>query len=364
MTISNNPTDIIQRIQSGNWNNSDLESLRQLLQNNDNETLQQLGKFNVSIDRGREIHIGDSNYFNWSDEAIQAVVEVVQAGKAVAVFNPTGEVTIYNYNNYYREETTTVSVELTEEADNLPCPYRGLFHFTSEDAEYFFGRDVFIEELHNMTQTHQFIPILGASGSGKSSVIFAGLVPKLQREGHWKFTRFRPGKDPFHALAQALVPLYTANLDETDRIAQARKLAGYCLENTVPLSDVFEQINQNHPNHRILLIADQFEELYTLCNDESTRRQFLDTLLHTFRAFAEQSSLSTVLVATMRADFLSNVLSYPPLADVLRNGDAKIRSLKTEELIDVIEKPAEKLSVTFESGLIERILDMVKLLLL
>ncbi|MCG5060796.1 MAG: transposase [Limnoraphis sp. WC205] len=134
--MKNSPSDIIQRIQSGNWNDSDLEVLPQLLQNNDNETLQQLGKFNVSIDDGREIHIGDRNYFNWSDEAIQAVVEVVQAGKAVAVFNPTGKVTIYNYNNYYREETTTVSVELTEETDNLPCPYRGLFHFTS------------IEELH------------------------------------------------------------------------------------------------------------------------------------------------------------------------------------------------------------------------
>ena len=142
-------------------------------------------------------------------------------------------------------------------------------------------------------------------------------------------------------------------------MAQARKLARYFLENTVPLSDVFENIHQNHPNHRVLLIADQFEELYTLCNDESIRRQFLDTLLHTFRTFAEQSSLSTVLVTTMRADFLSNVLSYPPLADVLRTGDVKIRSMNTEELRDVIEKPAQKLGVTFESGLVERILDDV-----
>ncbi|NEP53026.1 MAG: hypothetical protein F6K65_31185 [Moorea sp. SIO3C2] len=59
MTISNNATDIIQHIQSGNWNDSDLESLRQLLQSNDNDTLQQLSKFNISIDEGREIHIGD-----------------------------------------------------------------------------------------------------------------------------------------------------------------------------------------------------------------------------------------------------------------------------------------------------------------
>ena len=355
MTISNNPNDIINRIQSGNWNDSELESLRQLLQNNDRETLQQLGKFNVSIDEGREIHIGDRYYLNWSDEAIQAVVEVVQQGKAVAVFNPTGKVTIYNYYNYYREETTTASVDTTEEADNLPCPYRGLFSFASEDAEYFFGRNVFIEELYEATQTNNFIPVLGASGSGKSSVIFAGLVPRLLTAGNWNFTHFRPVTDPFHGLAQALVPLYTTNLDETDRIAQARKLAGYFQDNSVLLSDVFEQIQHNYPQSRTLLIADQFEEIYTLCRDEQIRRSFLDILLNTFQSFREKSSLSTVLVATMRADFLGNVLAYPPLAEVLRN-DVKIRSMNWQELREIIEKPAEKLGVNFEAGLVERIL--------
>ena len=179
MTISNDTNDIINRIQSGYFDNYDLNFLRQLLQNNDKETLQQLGKFNVSIDKGKEIHIGDRNYFNWSDEAIQAVVEVVQQGKAVTFFNPTGKVTIYNYYNYYREETTTASVNTKEETDNLPCPYRGLFSFSPEDAKYFFGRDVFIEELYQATKTNNFIPVIGASGSGKSSVIFAGLVPCL-----------------------------------------------------------------------------------------------------------------------------------------------------------------------------------------
>ena len=155
MAISNNPNDIIKRIQSGEADDSDLESLRQLLHNNDNETLQQLGKFNVSIDEGREIHIGDRNYFNWSDEAIQAVVEVVQQGKAVAVFNPTGKVTIYNYNNYYREETTTASVDTTEETDNLSCPYRG-FSFGLEDAKYFFLNNARLQGEEGDRQTGSF----------------------------------------------------------------------------------------------------------------------------------------------------------------------------------------------------------------
>jgi len=260
---------------------------------------------------------------------------------------------IYNYNS--QEQTVTTSTEKDIE-DHLICPYQGLYHFSPEKAEYFFGRDVFIEELFQYTETRNFIPILGASGSGKSSVILAGLVPKLVKTGHWQFTHFRPGNDPFHALAQALVPLYEPNLTKTELIAEARKLERYFQDNTVPLCDVFSTIQRNHPNNRILLIADQFEELYTLCNDEQTRRQFLDLLLTTFKSFAEQSSLSTVLVGTMRADFLGNVLSYRPLADVLQKGNIMLGPMNETELRDIIEKPAQKLGVSFESGLVERIL--------
>lgn len=266
---------------------------------------------------------------------------------------------IYNY--YYREESVITSIEKGEAGteDNLPCPYQGLFHFGPENAEYFFGRSVFIEELFQATETKNFIPLLGASGSGKSSVVLAGLVPKLVEIGHWQFTHFRPGNDPFLALAQALVPLYEPNLDKTDGMAKARKLSGYFQDNTVPLSDVFSTIQRNYPNNRILLIADQFEELYTLCHDEQTRRQFLDSLLNAFESSTHKPPYSTVLVTTMRTDFLGNVLSYPPLADVLRTGDIKIRSMNTEELTEVIEKPAQKLGVNFEGGLVERILDDV-----
>ncbi|NEO40588.1 MAG: hypothetical protein F6J90_31350 [Moorea sp. SIOASIH] len=234
-----------------------------------------------------------------------------------------------------------------------------MFHFSPNEAEYFFGRDVFIKELFQGTQTRNFIPVLGASGSGKSSVVLAGLVPKLVKAGHWQFTHFRPGKDPFLALAQALVPLYRSDLDSTDKIIQARKLARSFSEDELPLSDVFATIHRNHPNQIILLIADQFEELYTLCRDEQTRRLFLDTLSNTFQSSSEQSSSSTVLVTTMRADFLGNVLSYPPLANVWRKVNVQIRSMNPEELREVIEKPAQKVGVSFESGLVERILDDV-----
>ena len=273
-----------------------------------------------------------------------------------AATSGTGNATITITNYYYREEARIVPANSADVADdNLPCPYRGLFHFGPRDAEYFFGRESFIKTLFQATQTRNFIPLLGASGSGKSSVVFAGLVPKLQQEGHWQFTHFRPGSDPFHALALALVPLYTTNLNETERIAQARQLAKYLRDGDIPLADVFAQIQQNYPSERVLVIADQFEELYTLCPDETIRRNFLDKL--TTSPFER---VGMVLVLTMRADFLGNALSYRPFADVLQNTDLKLGPMNREELTEVIEKPAQKLGVTLEAGLVKRILDDVE----
>jgi WD40 repeat protein len=263
----------------------------------------------------------------------------------------TATITITNY--YYRENTTVVPIESTDaDNENLPCPYRGLFHFGPDDTEFFFGREVLVEELFSATQSRNFIPVLGASGSGKSSVVLAGLVPKLQKQGHWLFTHFRPGSEPFQALAESLVPLYEPDKDATEQMLQARRLAEYFANGSVPLQDVFSKIKRNYPNHRVL-----FEELYTLCGDREVRRGFLDTLLACFQSSPDNN---TVLVGTMRADFLGNLLSYRPLADVLQNADIKLGPMNREELSQVIEKPAEKLGVTFQDGLVKRILDDVE----
>ncbi|WP_375495671.1 hypothetical protein [uncultured Nostoc sp.] len=157
------------------------------------------------------------------NKAVQGDSNIVSQGN-----NNTQNIHITNY--YYREDILVASVKPAEDAstnEELPCPYRGLFHFSPNDAEYFFSREVFIEELFTATQTRNFIPVLGASGSGKSSVVLAGLVPKLQQEGHWLFTHFRPGSEPFSALAQALVPLYEPEKSATEQMYQARQLAEY-----------------------------------------------------------------------------------------------------------------------------------------
>ncbi|MBD2270478.1 WD40 repeat domain-containing protein [Anabaena sp. FACHB-1391] len=293
----------------------------------------------------------------------QGEIQQSVTGTEYAATSVTGNATITITNYYYRDEVKLVPSDSPNTIDeDIPCPYRGLFHFGPNDADVFFGREIFIEGLYSATKTKNFIPVLGASGSGKSSVVFAGLVPKLQKEGHWQFTHFRPGsdKDPFYALAEALVPLYRSEMDSTDKITQAGRLAESLKNGTTPLSRIFSSIQRNHPNKRLLLIADQFEEIYTLCNDEEIRRKFLDCLLASLETSTSLSSSATVLVTTMRADFLGNALSYRLFADVLQNADVKLGPMNREELTEIIEKPAQKLGVTFESGLVERILKDVE----
>src|SRR5262249_13046353 len=150
-------------------------------------------------------------------------------------------------------------------------PYRGLIAFREEDEPFFFGREAFTAQLLARVQKKPLVTVLGPSGSGKSSIIFAGLVPKLARLGKWCFAPFRPGKEPFLGLAGALVPLYETGRNKTEQLRATRDLSASLYEGRYPLSNVLSLIQQTYPNHHILIIVDQFEELYTLCHDSATR---------------------------------------------------------------------------------------------
>ena len=265
---------------------------------------------------------------------------------------------IYNYFGYTKE----VKPEPVNSAvDHLPCPYRGLFHFRPNDAKLFFGRENEVAELVQATQTQNFIPVLGASGSGKSSIVFAGLVPKLIEQGNWEFTYFRPGDEPFHALAKALIPLYEPDLkNRIEKAESSRELGKKLATGSFPLKDVFADIEVNFPNQKVLLIADQFEELFTLCPDEKIRHSFLDLLLAVFKSPPNNLEIPPVLITTMRADFLGNALSYSPLADVLKSDIQLIGAMNRENLSKVVIEPAAMLGVGFEPGLVDRILNDVK----
>ncbi|KAF3888330.1 MULTISPECIES: nSTAND1 domain-containing NTPase [Nostocales] len=232
------------------------------------------------------------------------------------------------------------------------CPYRGLFAFREEDAPFFFGRESFSRILVEAVHSKPLVAVIGSSGSGKSSVVFAGLIPHLRQEGHWRIVSFRPGAKPFHALAAALISQQELQI-QSDQLEEITQLADYLRHEENSLHFVLQTILRKNSGTRLLLVADQFEELYTLCQDTQKRQVFLDRLIE-----ATHLSNFTVML-TLRADFLAQSLSYRPFADALQYRDLKLGPMNREELQATVEKPAGLFGVTLESGLTERIIEAV-----
>jgi WD40 repeat protein/DNA-binding SARP family transcriptional activator len=240
------------------------------------------------------------------------------------------------------------------------CPYRGLSSFQEEDAQFFFGREAFAGRLVEAVQQQPLVCIVGSSGSGKSSAVFAGLLPRLHSRGDWLVAGLRPGGQPFHALANALLRILSPELGATDRLLETRKLAHALAGGDLTLSDaVAAALAQRPPARHLLLIIDQLEELYSLCPDPDLRHRFVDALLPSLDSGGDDRAPGLALLLTIRADFMGQALAYRPLADALQGADLLLGPMNRDELRAAIEQPAEVQGAAFEPGLVERILDDV-----
>jgi WD40 repeat protein/energy-coupling factor transporter ATP-binding protein EcfA2 len=246
-----------------------------------------------------------------------------------------------------------------------PCPYRGLFAFREEDADLFFGREEFTANLVKAVKRKRLVAVVGASGSGKSSLVFAGLTPQLRQDLNAHIISFRPGKNPFAALAGALVNLQQlcpyVSLESLLRLPEDTTttrlleldLAIALEENPELLHIILEQFIQHQFGARIVLIVDQFEELYTLC-PEKQRHLFLCSLLNAYNI-----TPAFTIVLTLRADFYSYALAYRPLSDALQGAVYNLGPMNQEELRQVIEQPAQQMQVGLETGLTNKLISEI-----
>jgi hypothetical protein len=233
------------------------------------------------------------------------------------------------------------------------CPYRGLKTFDDEHAEFFFGRNADIQRLVEKLKTTRFLAVLGASGSGKSSLTRAGLIPAIQSgvladSDTWTIRVLVPGARPLTALAAHLARLLSQPphtlLDQL--AADARTLD---LSTAMALAD-------RPPTARVVWVVDQFEEVFTLCHDEAERRQFLANLLHASSIPDGRS----VVVLTMRADFYQKCATYPELAARIAANQFLVSPMPAAGLRQAIEEPARRVALEFEEGLVATILDDVE----
>lgn len=226
------------------------------------------------------------------------------------------------------------------------CPYKGLATYQPEDAQFFYGREALIDQIVRRVQLSRVLVVGGPSGSGKSSVVRAGIVPALKAgalpgSDSWRFALFTPGRDPLAELFFQLtrhLPTKIPNISLEDIIAHPT-LARH-------LGDLQDS------NRPLLLCIDQFEELFTLAPpDQQTR--FIAAL----SAIADPADSKVRVVIIVRADFYGACAQIPWLAERITNNQVLVRPMKKSELRRAIVGPTQPTGLILEHGLVDAIID-------
>ena len=226
-------------------------------------------------------------------------------------------------------------------------PYKGLRAFAEDDAEDFFGREALTEHLVARLAETRFLAVVGPSGSGKSSVVRAGLVPRLRQGAlpgseRWYIVEMFPGAYPLEELEAALLARRRTTRRPACSSSSRRTSAG-------SLRAVKQLVVDDESE--LVLVVDQLEEAFTLVEDEDRRTHFLALLE---RAVTDPHARLRVVV-TLRADFYDRPLLYSGFAELLRDYVEALVPLKAEEFERAIAGPAERVGAKFEPGLLSEL---------
>ena len=242
---------------------------------------------------------------------------------------------------------TALAVPLPPSALFVPTrnPYRGLAPFEEADARDFHGRERVVAEMVDVLRRERLMVVFGPSGIGKSSVVKAGLVPALRRGAvdgseSWLVTEMTPGNDPFEQLRQALGRVATTALpDVVDALSRSAHTLDEIVRRVVP------------PGTNVVIVVDQFEELFTQTIDEGARRAFVQMLVDT----AAEPDAVVRIVVTLRADFLDRPLGYAGFADAIKGRTIALGAMSAAELAEAVRRPAAGVGVDVEPALVDRI---------
>ncbi|MGJ5805519.1 nSTAND1 domain-containing NTPase [Streptomyces europaeiscabiei] len=223
----------------------------------------------------------------------------------------------------WKEAEAAAGAATADDGGDDPAPYRGLARFEPDDHELFFGRDRLVEELCDLVAAHRFAAVFGASGSGKSSLLRAGFLPRLRAD----IARQR---------CESVLRVFTPG-------ARPAETYGHLLT-----------VADGEPDSWV--VVDQFEEVFTRCRDEAERARFLDLLL----TARDPDSRLRVLIA-VRADFHARCAEHPGLAEALRLAGLSVGAMTADELREVVVRPAQAAGLLVERSLaatvVEEVLD-------
>ena len=313
---------ILERIRNGTASAEDKDAYRRSLQQSAEAGRIELPSepvtFNIGEVKGEDVHIGD-----------RITIEQILGQKVIYV---------------------SVDEIKTRKFDQV-SPYMGLKRFESDDKDRFFGRDQFIKELANELEQTNLILLLGASGSGKSSVVRAGLLSWLSRQWGSRLVSltFTPDHDPFESLYASLLRYYKQAEAQVAREGREDTLTQ--VVTTLRRSDAYW-----------FIFIDQFEELFTTSQADKRDRFIADLvrLTNALKLLGSTKDCPVKIVATMRADFLGSFSPYPSLVEATNKHRPLIAEMRVDELRQAIEQPAAQHGVVFETGLVEEIIKDVQ----
>ncbi|HEY8283293.1 MAG TPA: TIR domain-containing protein, partial [Chloroflexota bacterium] len=244
--------------------------------------------------------------------------------------------------------------QLPSEPNEDVCPYRGLQTFDEAHADLFFGRENEIQRLVERLKGTHFLAVLGPSGSGKSSLVRAGLIPALRAgalpgSNSWSFSTFTPSAHPLTALAAQLTRLYPGEAMHKTLDALAVDQRTLHLATSLAMAD-------RPASERVVWVVDQFEEVFTLCQDAAERTSFMENLIY---AASLQDGRDVVLL-TLRADFYQKCAAYPDLSARVAAQQFLVSPMDFDGLRRAIEEPAWRVNLEFEQGLVDTILEDIE----
>ncbi len=287
----------------------------------------------------------------------------------------SGKVTIASGDNYdlsgdfrgavINIKSTVVSNAEIKDIENLPPepgepPFQGLQYYDEKDADRFFGREVLVAKIVSRLANSHFLAIIGASGSGKSSVVRAGVIPALRRgerlvdgslpptdSGQWDIRVFTPSAHPLDALAASLTR-------ELESVSAATSMRADLEQEPRALNLVARRLLAQSGRKHLMLVIDQFEEIFTQCRQEDERTAFIESLLHAVDPVDPQPI--TVLI-TLRADFYAQLGEQDRLRELVSQNQEFIGAMSREELTRAILQPAALGNWKVQEGLVDVILD-------